>query len=56
MLVFVVDLILPEILTFGGVTTGFVSFFGVAALVATGAAYIRKVNEPDDGRYSAFPD
>ena len=37
-LVFVVDLILPEMLTFGGeVTTGFVGFFGVADLVATGA-------------------
>ncbi len=37
-LVFVVDLMLPEMLTLGGVTTGFVGFFGVADLVATGAA------------------
>ena len=37
-LVFVVDLILPEMLTLGGaVTAGFVGFFGVADLVATGA-------------------
>jgi hypothetical protein len=36
-LVFVVDLMLPEMLTLGGVTTGFVGFFGAADLVATGA-------------------
>ena len=35
--VFVVDLMLPEMLTLGGVTTGFVGFFGVADLVGTGA-------------------
>ena len=37
-LVFVVDLILPEMLTLGGAdVVGFVGFLGVADLVATGA-------------------
>lgn len=35
-LVFVVDLMLPEMLIFVGVATGFVGFFGVADLVGTG--------------------
>jgi hypothetical protein len=37
-LVFVVDLMLPEMLTLGGAdAAGFVGFFGAADLVATGA-------------------